>query len=244
MRGDELMGLFDDQVREVRRFIEDTRAGGKLTEFDAGGSTSWPPGSSLVLEEDTALELGNPSVASLCLLIWTGSVEGGAIRLVGPDVRDAVGPSIPFAQVVIAGGDFTDEYECYRDLRDAVYDTKLEGFMTRTMPSRRSIWCRLGRGAFESGFSLGDLGSALIARVGALEAVTGVEVLFVTSSPEDVERLEGAVAGAQRKIDAMMKMYQEKNFDCETCEYRDVCESVLELKVMRKRLSGEEATQV
>ena len=22
----------------------------------------------------------------------------------------------------------------------------------------------------------------------------------------------------------MMKMYQEKNFDCETCEYQDVCD--------------------
>jgi len=72
-------------------------------------------------------------------------------------------------------------------------------------------------------------------------SASGVEVLFVTSSPGDVERLSGAAADARRIIEAMMKMYEEKNFDCETCEYSDVCDEVMELKKIREKLADEKA---
>jgi hypothetical protein len=39
----------------------------------------------------------------------------------------------------------------------------------------------------------------------------------------------------------MMKMYQENNFDCETCEYQDVCETVMDLKQIRKKLTDGKA---
>ena len=37
----------------------------------------------------------------------------------------------------------------------------------------------------------------------------------------------------------MIKMYEEMNFDCETCEYVEVCEEVVELKQIRERLKEE-----
>ena len=235
------MPLFDEQLAEVRGVLAGWRESGRAREFRAAGREPWPAGPSLVLEEDTALELGNPAVASLSLVLWgeAGDVYDGRITLAGPDSSESAERSLPFAQVVIAGGSFPDEYGSYRDIRDAVYDTRLEGLSVRAMPSRQTMWCRLSRDAVSSGFSLVDLGAALVKALSSVRDVSAAEVLFVTSSAADVRRLAPAAAGAQRLIDAMMKMYQEENYDCETCEYQDVCDTVMDLKKIRGRLVAE-----
>jgi CO dehydrogenase/acetyl-CoA synthase beta subunit len=118
-----------------------------------------------------------------------------------------------------------------------VYDTRLEGFSVRTMPSRQSVWCRVSRDAAGRGFSLVDLGAALIDSLKGLDEVSEAQVVFVTAGVDEVKKLAGAAAGAQRIVDAMMKMYQEENFDCETCEYQDVCDTVMDLKKIRQKLA-------
>jgi CO dehydrogenase/acetyl-CoA synthase beta subunit len=233
------MALFEEQLTEVRNLLEAWRGSGSARDFDCAGREPWPDGPSLVLEEETAIELGNPSVASISMLLWSesGGVEDGTVTLVGSDVAEAAGGSLPFGQVVIAGGRFPDEYESYRDVRDAVYDTRLEGFSVRTMPSRQSVWCRVSRDAAGRGFSLVDLGAALIDSLKGLDEVSEAQVVFVTAGVDEVKKLAGAAAGAQRIVDAMMKMYQEENFDCETCEYQDVCDTVMDLKKIRQKLA-------
>ena len=237
------MGLFDEPLSSVRRFMSEAEEAGRLRRLDAPGPEPWPSGSSLVLQEDTALELGNPSIGSLSMLIWCekGEARDGAVSLVGPDLDEAEGTGLPLAQVVIAAGDFPNEYDSYRDLRDAVYDTKLKGLSVRAMPSKQVLWCRVSREAAAGGFSLGHLGAALLGNLKEVPGVTGAEALFVTAGSEDIARLSGAAAGARRLVDAMMKMYQEKNFDCETCEYQDVCETVMDLKKIRKKLADGKA---
>ncbi|HEY5533308.1 MAG TPA: hypothetical protein VIK22_15065 [Candidatus Anoxymicrobiaceae bacterium] len=234
------MALFDEQLDEVLGLFDAWRESGDARELAVEGREPWPDGPSLVLLEDTALELGNPALASLSMLLWSDpdGIEDGRVTLVGPDINEALDrESIPFAQVVIAAGTFENEYDSYREIRDAVYDTRLVGLSVRTMPSKQTLWCRVGLAATEEGFSLRDLGAALIDSLKKVEEVTGAEVLFVTSHPQDVQKLAPAAASAQRLIDAMMKMYQEQNFDCETCDYQDVCDTVMDLKKIRSKLA-------
>jgi CO dehydrogenase/acetyl-CoA synthase beta subunit len=235
------LGLFDAQIKELGSSIETWEAAGRLKTFDLAGLSEWPRGETLVLQEDCGLELGNPSTASLTFLMWAdaGTVDRGSVRLVGPDALETAGGTVPFAQVIVARGEFADEYEAFRDLRDAVYGVRLEGFMPRTLPSRQTTWCRVSRDALARGFSLGHLGAALVEDLCELDNVSTAEVLFVTGSIEEVNSLSGTASGARRVVDALMKMYTEKNFDCTTCEYRDVCDSVMELKVIREKLAQE-----
>jgi len=237
------MGLFDEQVNAVAAFVRDKRASGELREFATCGRKPWPEGSSLVLEEDSALEMGNPRIASLSVLLWTeGDIgDSGRVSIVGPDINEAADLSIPFAQVLVASGEFPNEYDSFRDLRDAVYDTHLSGLSVRTMPSKQTMWCKVARDARAAGLSLVDLGAAYAEALRGVEGVTAAEALFVTSSAADVKRLAGAASGAQRLVDAMMKMYQEQNFDCETCEYADVCDTVMDLKKIRSKLADDKA---
>ncbi|MFH1149388.1 MAG: hypothetical protein V1748_02825 [Actinomycetota bacterium] len=233
------MGLFDEQIKQIRGFVDELSGEGRLRTLGRR-EVPWPRAYSLVLQEDTGLELGNPSGASLSILAWgePSEISEGRVSLVGPDVAEAGGGSIPFGQVVLVGGEFDNEYDSFRDIRDAVYDTHLDGFSVRTLPSRQTVWCRVSTEARDGGFSLADLGAALIEELKTVEPVSCAEVLFVTSGRDDVERLAEPARGAQRVIEAMMKMYQEANFDCETCEYKEVCDSVMDLKKIRDRLAG------
>jgi CO dehydrogenase/acetyl-CoA synthase beta subunit len=235
------MGLFDQPLDEVKAYIERKYEGGRARELSFTSVLPRADSKQVILSEETGLELGNPGVASRSFLLWDAGegVADGRITLVGPDFGEAGSTSLPFAQVVLVGGEFTDEYDCYRDLRDATYNLKLRGFMTRVFPGRQSIWCRISKQALSTGFNAGMLGSSLIQALKRLEFVDRVEVLLVTSSKEEVEELAPTADTVMDIVEALIKMYEEMNFDCEECEYVEVCDNVVELRQIRDRLQAE-----
>lgn len=232
------MGLFEEPLRDIRRYMEEKRSLGLTREFPFTAVLPQTAAPQVILSEDTGLELGSPGTASRSFLLWddSGTVADGRITLLGPDFPEIGGGRSPLAQVVIVGGRFSDEYDCYRDLREATYNLGLRGFMARVFPGRQSVWCRISREAMERGFNAQILGSALIQAVRKLEFVDAAEVLLVTSSQEDIEGLSHAADRVQDIVEALIKMYEEMNFDCDTCEYGEVCDSVVELRRIRERL--------
>ena len=235
------MGLFDQPLEEIRAYVDGKYRDGLARELPFTPVLPRADSTQVILSEDTGLELGNPGMASRSLLLWD-SAEGFSsdrITLVGPDFPEAASPNLPFAQVLIVGGDFSDEYDCYRDLRDATYNLRLRGFMTRIFPGRQSIWCRVGKEALAGGFSAQILGSSLIQALKQLAFVRNVEVLIVTSSKEDVDELAGPADKVLDIVEALIKMYEEMNFDCDECEYVEVCDEVVELRQIRERLKTE-----
>lgn len=235
------MGLFSEPLQGIRRFIEEKYSTGQAREYHYTSALPLADSPQVILSEDTGLELGNPGTLSRSLLLWDDAqqVVDGRITLVGPDFPELQARAVPFAQVVMVEGSFRDEYECYRDLRDAAYNLRLRGFMTRIFPGRQSIWCRVSREALARGFNARILGSALIRALKALPYVSGAEVLLVTSSREDIEALSQPADMVMDIVQALIKMYEEMNFDCETCEYVEVCDSVVELRRIRDRLQAE-----
>lgn len=236
------MGLFDEPLAEIVSWREECRAAGALREFPYDLSSRWPEQVSLVLKEDTALELGATGRASLSLLLWTervGLLRENTVGLVGGDLPEESADAVPFAQLVLVRGGFPDEYDAYRDLRDVVYDTRAKGVSTRIWPDRSQIWCRVSRQAMRDGFTLVNYGNSLLGRLREVKAVKGVEVIFIAGDQASLDRLRPAAEKAQDTVEALIKMYEEMNFDCETCEYVDVCEEVVELKLIRERLREE-----
>lgn len=235
------MGLFDQPLAEIRARIEGAYRDGTARELPFTPVLPLAGDAQVILSEDTGLELGNPGTASRSLLLWDAgeTLHDGRITLVGPDFTQAPSSSLPFAQVILVSGDFSDEYDCYRDLRDAIYSVRLRGFMTRVFPGRQSIWCRISREALAGGFSAQLLGSALMQSLKGLDFVRGVEVLFVTAGKDEVDGLAGAADKVMDIVEALIKMYEEMNFDCEECEYVDVCDEVVELRRIRERLQAE-----
>jgi CO dehydrogenase/acetyl-CoA synthase beta subunit len=235
------VGLFDQPLGEISAYIEGKYANEQARELPFTPVLPLINTTQVILSEDTGMELGNPGTASRSLLLWDseGHVNDGRITLVGPDFQEADSSSLPFAQVIVVGGRFSDEYDCYRDLRDATYNLRLRGFMTRVLPGRQNIWCRISKEAMSTGFNAQILGSSLIQAMKELEFVDSAEVLLVTSNRDDVEELAAPAEMVLDIVEALIKMYEEMNFDCESCEYEEVCDSVVELRKIRDRLQSE-----
>jgi CO dehydrogenase/acetyl-CoA synthase beta subunit len=173
------------------------------------------------------------------MMLWTeedGLLQPGRIGLVGPGLESAERATMPFGVIILVKGDFEEAYEAYRELRSKVYDIKPQGLSVHIRPERSQIWCRVSKTAMDGGFSLATYGSLLIGQLASLPAVSTVEVVFVTGSKKDIEALRPVSEKAQAIIGALIKMYDEMNFDCETCEYVEVCDEVVELKAIRERL--------
>ncbi|MEJ5186002.1 MAG: hypothetical protein WHT46_02840 [Candidatus Geothermincolales bacterium] len=236
------MGIFDGPLSEIRRFIDEGKTLGKISSFppSAAGSPTEEPGEpSVILQEETALELGHPLAGSLFVLAWDEEPTEDHIHLLGPDLDQLPPGKCPFGMVVMVGGSFRDQYETYRDLRERIYQARLPGFMIRVFPGTQSIWCRVGRKALREGMDIRRLGSAIVASLRRNPSVEGVEVLFITSSAEDLGALSPPARLCSDITDALTKMYEEMNFDCESCEYVEVCEAVDGLREIRDRLLRE-----
>lgn len=240
-RENNTLGLFDAHLSEIATFLDQRQRDGKVSTFYHREKISWPEARNrnLVLGQDTAVELGNPQDESTSFLLWgdPGNVKNGRITIVGPDLSEVENGRISFGKIVIVGGQgFTPEnsYQRYRQLDQVRYDIHLQGYMMRGVSQYGREWSRVSREARDNGFSLKILGGTLVDRFLTLDFVQAVEVIFVTAGKEDVLAMKVISEKAARIIAAMNKMAEELSFDCDTCEYSDVCSEVAELRSMRR----------
>ncbi len=230
------MGLLDQPVAEVESFLKNKEA----AEIDAG-AVAWPGGFDMVLKEDTALELGAPGDGSLFMVHWTKARanQNHAAYLLGPELKDLPAGQNPFALAATVYGNFNDDYDAYRMLMDALYETKLDGVSVRLVPTRGGIWCRISRRALEGGFSFDRWAAALIENFSARDSVIAARILFVTSGYKDIAGLFPIAKQTGSIIGAMKKMVEDMDCDCASCEYEQVCKGLDELKIMRRRMAKE-----
>jgi CO dehydrogenase/acetyl-CoA synthase beta subunit len=235
------MELFKETIAQVRDFIARTEPG---RTWDVDLSNAWPKGGgrNIVLKEDLGLELGSPEKDSVSCLLWTHDltlVSDGRITLIGDDFPDKTGSSLPFGKVVIAGVEGLTEdnaYDRHKEMDFLRYNLDLKGFMLRAVSQFMREWCRISKEALQANFNAQVLGSALIGLFRAQPFVKAVEVIYCTSSTEDVGRLKEITSPAEKIIGAMNKMAGEMDFECDTCDYQAVCDDATQLKSMRDRL--------
>ena len=239
------MNLFDDSIEKLRLFLDHQKAAGSLRELKASHKT-WPEGErgNIVLASDTAVELGSPEKESVSFMVWTeksGLIKNNRINLIGPDISENKSSdtmqSLPFGKVVLLTLKGMDENNCYerhRQIDMARYDLNLKGYMMRAASQYMREWSRVSREAARSGFSFAHLAGALSSIYSRVEFVEGVEYIFVTSSTEDVRGLASTGSTVEKRISAMNKMATELSFDCDSCDYTEICAEVEGLRSMHK----------
>jgi len=228
-----MTGLLDPLVAALDAVVRSWRDAGVLTHTEAPGvgedpgPTGWPRGSSLVLQGDTAVELGEPTAGSLSVLLWsrddTVELPRGITRL-GPDLGEMAGTRAPLGRVVRITGEFEDDYETYLALQDAVHAVVLKGVSVRSRPSSGQLWMRVSADASGGGLTLDHIGAALIADLEAVPGVRSAAVLWVCGDPAAVQRLGALADEAARLLGALVKRRTEDVMDCGSCEYNDICD--------------------
>ena len=249
------MADFDEQILAVRRFVKEKSKGQKVEEASApiavdelirGLPVRYIPGNKpfVILKEDTFVELGNPLQGSASLVLWSRQVElikDGIITLIGPDISEAPGGSLPFGQVILLGGAGLEDLDPARIERASNLAHSLEGYMIRGVP--RKLWSRVSLEAGQKGFCFNVLGRVLMAHYRRLFTwLRAIEILFVTSSKADVEQLETISHEAKGKSLSIRKLtrkqegvYECEELNCESCSEKPTCDSIREVIVIRKK---------
>ncbi|MDY6824118.1 MAG: hypothetical protein SWH68_10055 [Thermodesulfobacteriota bacterium] len=243
------MQLFNTIISDTRQLIadwSDQQAGGPLPvrKFEAADHVHWPAAGNrdIVFQSDTGVELGNPKDKSVAFLAWTddaGQVHDNRITLVGPDIGEIAESSVPFGKVVlIHGSGFTEDncYERFREMDLCRFDVSLKGYMMRAVSQYMREWSRISREAVKNGLNFEVLGSAMLRKLKEYDYIKAAEIIFVTASPDHVRQLGPMADRFMQYINAMTKMHQEMDFDCDSCEYQNVCDEAEELRSMREKL--------
>jgi CO dehydrogenase/acetyl-CoA synthase beta subunit len=246
------MALFDPYFALIRDYVDDLRIKGRVVRAwsahppGIGEHVEVPRKPPLILKEDTAVELGGPATDGTTFLLWTNDVSlvpDGRVTLIGPDITETTANVLPFGQVtLVAGSSLNKEIQpkLERDLRDA---ENVPGYAVRSTGGR--IWSRVSRQAHDQGFSLQRLGSTILGRLRVKQAaVTAAEIIFVTSSQEDVQSLERI--GAQvRKLSHDLRRERLKQVSddvyecrsgvsCDVCADNEVCSDIRQIVAIRK----------
>jgi CO dehydrogenase/acetyl-CoA synthase beta subunit len=250
------MSVFDAYIRKVAEYVEALRTDGQeAREFTCRETPDriketlpvrvGPKAhQGIILRSDTYLELGNPLAGSCAFVLWTDTpslIRDGKITLLGPDIPESPEASLPFAQVLIVGGeDLTErDHECL--VQHQYISDRVEGYMIKSAPDR--VWSRVSREAAAKGFDFETLGKALIGVVKSEEPrVRAMEIVFVTVSKEAVQGLAG-LATQVRKIsrDIVKENWKIRGYDiecasdCSSCGEKQVCDDIREVISIRKK---------
>lgn len=233
----------------LSEYIQDMRTKGRIVrEIDCGGEANElidglpirvgeQTRTGVILKADTFLELGNPTKGSCSFLLWTSNVSlmgGFKIILVGHDIQESVGQSLPFGQVIMIGGaSLTSEHQDSLEAAKHVSD-KIEGYMVRSV--EQGTWSRVSKDVATKGFCFGFLGRALMgifkSEIANIEAM---EIVFVTSSREDVEQLNEIASQVRARSREMRnEAWKAKGIDidcsyswnCKNCPEKKVCDEI------------------
>jgi len=202
----------------------------------------------VVLAQDVAVELGSPRRASVNMTLWTSDaklVEDGLATLIGPDLNQANGQELDYAQVVMVGLGPAAEADPFKLDAGQYLGRRLPGVMARMVPGR--LWLRASEDALAAGADFSLLAAALMEA--AREAAGGesvVECCFITRDRASVEGLAGLaseasiLSGEHKKIALGVDGdYECEELDCDSCDERPVCDQIREAVTIKRRRRDE-----
>ena len=114
--------------------------------------------------------------------------------------------------------------------------------------SSQNIWGRVSRGAASNGFTLETLGRALMINMRSnVPEIEAMEVVFVTSSKQDIKQLDeiGAEVGDIRKS-IIKEVWKARGYDldcdldCSSCGSKVTCDDIRDIIRARKNKETDE----
>jgi CO dehydrogenase/acetyl-CoA synthase beta subunit len=250
------MGVFDSYIEKVTDYVDRLRE--RDVTFREWTCPSPPdvlreslpvnvgPGANpgIILRGDTFAELGSPLAGSCALVLWTDSpsrVRNGRITLLGPDIPESAGASMPFGQILIVGGSDLSEKHHERMLQNQYVADQIEGYMIKSAPDR--IWSRVSRDAAAKGLDFQTLGKALMTIFRSEEpGIEAMEIVFLTSGKEDIQGLDPVVDQVKKisreivKETWKVKGYDiECQMDCNSCGDKIVCDDIRGVIAVQKK---------
>ncbi len=243
---DGLISMVREMIDDPRNCFMDHRHAGLLPGGPPERRDYGPPAgknSSLVLAEDTAVELGAPSMRSVSLFLWSAEENAvpAGIWTAGPELSLIRGRSVSYAQIVMArvrpGADPIDG-----SLRGLMNLTnRVAGLMTRSLQGR--IWIRIHDRLLAGGFSLADIGERILSiycdEAGGLISRIGV---VIVADDENLVAQAAKIQATARVINgenAKLRMEEDgsmscEDLDCSSCGEKRFCDTLRDVISARR----------
>ena len=255
------MALFDAYIQKLAEYQQELQDKGRqvkeivcpttISELEEGLPIRIGPkaSSGVILRGDTFVELGNPEAGSSSFILWTDNtklIRDGSVTLIGSDIPESAGGSLPFGQVLMVGGaDLGKEEHALLEGNQYIAD-QIEGYMLKSIPQH--MWSRVSVDAAGKGFNFEILGRALMAIFrSTVPKIEAMEVMFITSSKEDLQVLDN-IGEQIREISSNItkETWKAKGYDldeiectlgwdCRSCEYKPVCDDIRTVVKVRKK---------
>ncbi len=250
------MAAFDRYIVDVLGFSESMQQNGcAFEQFDCPEPpealrdalpVAIGPGANpgIILRGDVFLELGNPTAGSCAYLLWTDEpslIRDGRISVLGPDIPESEGASLPFGQVLMLAGEGLLPKDHERLQQVPIVGDQIEGYMVRS--AAENLWSRVSKDVAARGFDFEMLGKSLLslAKSGA-KGITAMELLFVTSSKDDVNELSSVASGSKSVGSEILKETWKArgydvdcDYDCSSCHDSDVCDDIRDVITTLKK---------
>lgn len=213
------MSLFEGQVEKLRGLLKAAHPVA-LPRFEA--ELPAPKATSgLILESESAFELGSEKTRSALALVSSNVPGKDAAWLIGKPLTEITGHAVSFALIAIVSGVNLNTEAFYQFTLRFARLADHPGWMVKADKSR--IWVRVGKDNVQNG--LARAAASLISRIHAtFETIESVELFFVVDDAPLVETLEAEAQTAQKLLrEVKTGVWQGRGFDYESCELSGHC---------------------
>lgn len=245
------MANFDKYIVITREYLEkissDTKlkSSCKVSEINTKGiKTGIGAGKGLVLKADTFLELGGPVAGSCAFTMQTSNmslVNDDSILVIGSDIKRASKP-MPFGQIITVAGENLSDKDYIEVIKYQRISNYIEGYMVKSIGN--NIWTRISKDLGTKDFNFFYLGAALISLIkDNMPKIIKAEVVFITSSREDVLNLEPIVNAVNSKYQNIKeKKWADRGVNiydcafhgnCSSCSDKNVCDEINKIAKVR-----------
>ena len=235
--------MFSSYINEAKEILSSLQKARQTTLTDVDVSIEpWPKDPmQVILQNETAVELGSPRTATISIVLLTADsslVDDGKITLIGSDLPACRGDSIAFGKLLfVAGHGFSEDnwHKRYEEASLSRLSLDLAGCSPRSFPQAMREWMRVSQKGIDAGFTFDVLAREQYRALHEMEFVDAVEIVFITSGSSDVVRFKDIAERAAKAERAMNKMAEQLVYNCGECEFQDVCDEVDELRKMHEK---------
>ena len=110
--------------------------------------------------------------------------------------------------------------------------------MMRTASRSHKEAVRVSKKALKNGISFEMAGNLLIKKYMEIPAVRSVNVIFITDTGADYNRLETLALKGNSITEALNHIMNSVKFDCDTCNLKPICDEVEGMKELHFKNMG------
>lgn len=235
--------ILEEDICKYTQFSSENRV---IPDYVGSGNKS-SKGDYVVLDEDTALELGSPGKLSVSRLLWTNKANlvNNKIYIIGDSLSDFKVKELSFLQILIIElNENTDPFtsDIYRIKN---LSNKIPGYMTRSIPDK--TWVRIHKNLLNKGFTLHTLADVLIkSYVDENKIVKNIDVILIAGDDSSIGRYIPICDSAKTISSNNMNLHWLENgiltcegINCSSCEEYHDCNKIKEILSQRRRNENE-----